>query len=36
MKIAMVMQKHGFPPIYLNGVYDEVFKQMENYKRYSE
>lgn len=36
MRIAMVMQKHGFPPIYLSGVYDEVFKQMENYKRYSE
>lgn len=35
MRIAMVMQKHGFPPIYLGGVYDEVFKQMENYKRYS-
>ena len=36
MNIAMIMQKYGFPPIYLSGVYDEVFSQMENYKRYSE
>lgn len=36
MQIAMIMQKNGFPPIYLDGVYDEVFKQMENYKKYSE
>ena len=36
MNIAMIMRKYGFPPMYLDGVYDEVFKQMENYKRYSE
>ena len=36
MNIAMIMQKYGFPPIYLSGVYDEIFTQMENYKRHSE
>ena len=34
--IAKIMQKYGYPPIYLDGVYDDVFSQMENYKRYSE
>ena len=36
MEIAFVMSDYGFPPEYLNGVYEEVFKQMENYKRNSE
>ncbi|MBR4685965.1 MAG: type I restriction endonuclease subunit R [Candidatus Methanomethylophilaceae archaeon] len=35
MEIAFVMSNYGFPPEYLNGVYEEVFKQMENYKKYS-
>jgi len=35
MEIAYIMSDYGFPPEYLNGVYEEVFKQMENYKKYS-
>ena len=31
-----IMQKYGYPPKYVNGVYEDIFKQMENYKRYSE
>jgi len=34
--IAKIMQKFGFPPTYIDGVYDDIFSQMENYKRYSD
>lgn len=36
MDIVLVMEEFGFPPVYYDGVYKQVFQQMETYKKYSE
>lgn len=36
MDIVLILEKFGFPPVYYDGVYKQVFQQMENYKRCSD
>lgn len=36
MEMAKVMQKYGFPPAVREGVYEMIFQQLENYKKYSD
>ena len=35
MDIALILEEFGFPPIYYTGVYQQIFSQMENYKKNS-
>jgi len=33
MDIALILEEFGFPPVYYTGVYQQIFSQMENYKK---
>ena len=35
MDIALILEEFGFPPVYYTGVYQQIFSQMENYKKNS-
>lgn len=34
--VVVILKKYKYPPVYFDGVYQQIFEQLENYKRYSE